>query len=208
VALSVIFGNGTIATVYAAEILRLLREAASFLTEELAIATAPQPTPIRLDDKLKPGDRPSTSAVLGDKVFIVHGHADAALHEVARFIGQLGLEPIVLREQPDQGRTIIEKFEDSAGEVGFAVVIMTPDDVVTEPASAVRARQNVIYELGYFTGKLSRGRACLLRRGNVEIPSDLYGVIYIELDNYEGWKRRLARELKAAGFKINAEGIL
>jgi predicted nucleotide-binding protein len=115
-------------------------------------------TPIRLHDESKLGDRPSTSPVLGDKVFIVHGHDEAALHAVARFIEQFKLDPIILREQPSQGRTIIEKSEDCAEEVGFAVVIMTPDDIVTEPASATRARQNVIHELGYFAGKLSRGR--------------------------------------------------
>jgi predicted nucleotide-binding protein len=85
-------------------------------------------------------------------VFVVHGHDEAALQAVARFLEQLGLQPIVLREQPDSGRTIIEKFEDYADQVGFAVVLLTPDDIAgtaDAPGSALRARQNVIFELGY-----------------------------------------------------------
>ena len=110
-------------------------------------------------------------------------------------------------EQPNQGRTIIEKYEQSAAEVGFAVVLMTPDDMGAAVSSDVqnqRARQNVIFELGYFAGKLGRGRVCLLRKGNVEIPSDLFGVVYTDMDPAEGWKSALVKELKAAGIQFDA----
>jgi Predicted nucleotide-binding protein containing TIR-like domain len=140
------------------------------------------------------------------KVFVVHGHDEAALHATARFLERLGLEAIILREQPDAGRTVIEKFVESADDVGFAVVLLTPDDLggsAAASAPAARARQNVIFELGYFAGKLGRGRVCLLRKGEVEIPSDLYGVIYTDMDATEGWKRKLARELKEAGFEFD-----
>jgi predicted nucleotide-binding protein len=143
----------------------------------------------------------------GRKVFVVHGHDEAALQAVARFLEKLKLEAVVLREEPDQGRTIIEKFEALAGEVGFAVVLLTPDDLagtVGEPSQASRARQNVIFELGYFVGRLGRGRACPLRKGEVEIPSDLYGVIYSEMDAGEGWKLKLMKELKAAKLDFDA----
>lgn len=147
---------------------------------------------------------------LCNKVFVVHGHDEAALQSVARFLEQLELGAIILREQPDQGRTIIEKFEDCANQVGFAVVLLTPDDVAGSAAalgSAMRARQNVIFELGYFSGKLGRGRACLLRKGDVEIPSDLYGVIYTEMDTSEGWKLKLVKELKAAKLEFDANKV-
>jgi len=137
----------------------------------------------------------------------VHGHDEAALQAVARFLEQLNLEAIILREQPDAGRTIIEKFEECAADVGFAVVLLTPDDlggVVSGPPTASRARQNVIFELGYFAGKLGRGRACLIRKGTVEIPSDLHGVIYTDLDPAEGWKMKLVKELKAAKLDFDA----
>ena len=143
-------------------------------------------------------------ALDGSKVFVVHGHDEAALQAMARFLEKIGLEAIILREQPDQGRTIIEKFEDCAGDVGFAVVLLTPDDIGGVPTAAARARQNVIFELGYFAGKLGRGRACLVRKRDVEIPSDLYGVIYTEMDDGEGWKLKLVKELIAAKLDFDA----
>jgi predicted nucleotide-binding protein len=141
------------------------------------------------------------------KVFVVHGHDEGAREGVARFLEKIGLKAIVLREQPNRGRTIIEKFVDCAREVGFAVVLLTPDDLGGPAATEVqqsRARQNVIFELGYFVGSLGRGRACLLRKGDVEIPSDLYGVVYTDMDGADGWKIELARELKDAGFEFDA----
>ena len=146
------------------------------------------------------------------KVFVVHGHDEGALQAMARFLEKIGLQAFVLREQPDQGLTTIEKFEASASEVGFAVVLLTPDDLggaVVAPEQTARARQNVIFELGYFVGSLGRGRACLLRKGEVEIPSDLVGVIYTDMDHpAEGWKVKLARELKAAQFEFDADKVL
>ncbi|TPJ52379.1 nucleotide-binding protein [Mesorhizobium sp. B2-6-4] len=142
-----------------------------------------------------------------NKVFIVHGHDEGALHGLARFLEKLGLEAIVLKEQPNQGRTIIEKYEDYAKEVGFAVVLLTPDDLASSASETdqnKRARQNVIFELGYFAGRLGRGRVCLLRKGDVEMPSDLFGVIYTEMDSTEGWKTKLVLELKAAKLTFDA----
>jgi predicted nucleotide-binding protein len=144
------------------------------------------------------------------KVFVVHGHDEVAREAMARFLEKVGLETIILHEQPDQGLTIIEKFESYAGQVSFAVILLTPDDLggaASAPAQVARARQNVIFELGYFVGKLGRGRACLLRKGAVEIPSDLYGVIYTDMDAAEGWKLKLVKELKAAGLDFDANKV-
>jgi predicted nucleotide-binding protein len=157
-----------------------------------------------------PSDVPEIARRNHSKVFVVHGHDEAAKLAVARFLGQLGLEAIILSEQPDQGLTIIEKFERDADQVGFAVVLLTPDDIAgsaSAPAQAARARQNVIFELGYFAGKLGRGRACLLRKGEVEIPSDLYGVIYTEMDAADGWKLKLVKEMKAAKLEFDANKV-
>jgi predicted nucleotide-binding protein len=153
----------------------------------------------------------SVSSKNFSKVFVVHGHDEGAREGVARFLEKLGLTAIILAEQPNRGRTIIEKFVDCAQEVGFAVVLLTPDDLggeSTAEAQKSRARQNVIFELGYFVGSLGRGRACLLRKGEVEIPSDLYGVVYTTMDSGNGWKIDLARELKDAGFEFDAEKVL
>jgi predicted nucleotide-binding protein len=175
----------------------LLGQAVRSLEEELSASDML----VQPQAAVAPAPKPKNS------IFLVHGHDEAALHEVARFVKQIDLEPIILREQPDMGRTIIEKFEHFAGQVGFAIVLLTPDDIAGTqgmPDSALRARQNVIFELGYFVGKLGRGRACLLRKGNVEIPSDLAGVIYKELDAGGGWKIQLGMELKAANLDFDA----
>jgi predicted nucleotide-binding protein len=150
---------------------------------------------------------PSGPPLPKNKVFVVHGHDEAVLQGVARFLEQLDLEAIILREQPSQGRAIIENFEHYAAQVGFAVVLLTPDDIAVGPSvppQATRARQNVVFELGYFAGKLGRGRACLMRRGDVEIPSDLHGIIYVDFDEAGGWKIKLVQELKAACLEFDA----
>lgn len=147
-------------------------------------------------------DRPSSN-----KVFVIHGRDEEAKQTVARFLEKLSLKPVILHEQPNKGRTIIEKFEDHA-DVGFAVVLLTPDDVgsLKDEANNLkpRARQNVIFEFGYFIGKLGRKRVCALVQGNVEKPSDYDGVLYIPLDNADGWKMKLIKELQSAGFEVDA----
>jgi predicted nucleotide-binding protein len=92
----------------------------------------------------------------------------------------------------------------------FAVILLTPDDVggsVQTSGTNARARQNVIFELGYFTGKLGRGKVMLLKKGAPEIPSDLYGVLYTEMDSNDGWKAKLIKELKAAGLTPDTSAL-
>lgn len=143
----------------------------------------------------------------GNRVFVVHGHDEAAREKVAGFLRKLDLNPVILQEQPNKGRTIIEKLESNA-DVSFAVVLLTPDDVGAHKDKATdlqpRARQNVILELGCFIGKIGRERVCALLGEGVEIPSDYHGVLYVPLDNSDGWKMKLLEELKAAGFEIDA----
>ena len=144
------------------------------------------------------------------RVFIVHGHDVAAKEQVARFVQQLGLEPVILHEQPNFGRSIIEKLELNSN-VDFVVVLLTPDDLgkraSTDDEFSSRARQNVWFELGYFIGKLGRHRVCALHKHPVEILSDYFGVIYIPIDTGDSWRLALARELKAASMPINTEAL-
>lgn len=140
-------------------------------------------------------------------VFLVHGRNEGVRERVARFLERLDLKPIILHEQPNQGRTIIEKFEDYSG-VAFAVVLLTGDDhggLKGEPFEnqKLRARQNVILELGFFLGLLSRSRVCALYEHGVEIPSDYQGVAFVELDDRERWHVELAKEMKAAGLPVD-----
>jgi hypothetical protein len=139
------------------------------------------------------------------RIFIVHGHDEAARETVARFLERLDLVPIILREQPNLGLTIPEKLV-KYSDVGFAVVLMTPDDEgrsVKDAALKLRARQNVVLELGFFIGLLGRERVCALKRGDVEIPSDYLNVAYTALDEAGAWKTLLGRELVTAGYSID-----
>jgi len=146
------------------------------------------------------------------KVFVVHGHDAETKESTARFLERLGLEPIILHEQASAGRTIIEKFEMYSEDVAFAVVLLTPDDVgstVDDPSNLrKRARQNVIMELGYFMGRLGRTRVCALYKGDVELPSDYQGVLYIEIDAAGAWKAKLAQEFVEAKMSIDLAGLL
>jgi len=140
------------------------------------------------------------------KVFIVHGHDNEVKQTVARFLEKLGLEAVILHERSNAGLTIIEKFEKHS-DVAYAIVLMTPDDLGTlkteKDRLQERARQNVVFELGYFMGKLGRNYVCALLKGNIEIPSDSDGIIYIALDPNDGWRILLAKELKDAGLNID-----
>ncbi|WOK08174.1 nucleotide-binding protein [Imperialibacter roseus] len=151
-----------------------------------------------------------TSSAASNKVFIVHGHNNEVKVNIARTVEKLGLEAIILHEQANSGKTIIEKFEEHS-EVAFAIVLLTDDDFgKSKKADSLnnRARQNVILELGYFIGKLSRNKVCPLYVPGVELPSDLHGLLYIELDAEESWKFKLAKELKASGLDVDVNKIL
>ncbi len=141
---------------------------------------------------------------LGRDIFIVHGHDNEMRETVARFLQEKNFSVTILHEKPSGGATIIEKLENYS-EVDFAVVLFSPDDVGASKGASgreLRARQNVIYELGLFSGKLGRNRVCVIRREAVEIPSDFHGVNYIDFDTGGGWKQKLIDELKHVGFTV------
>lgn len=141
------------------------------------------------------------------EVFLVHGRDEGAKDTVARFLSTVGVRPVILAELPGGGRTIIEKFETHA-DVAFVVVLLTPDDVGALQSDHgdlnARARQNVIFELGFFIGRLGRGSVLALTKGDVEIPSDYAGVEYIPFDASGGWRLPVIRELQAAGLAVDA----
>lgn len=137
------------------------------------------------------------------RVFIVHGHDDNMKLAVSQFVMAIGLEPIILADQPNAGRTVIEKFEKNA-DVGYAIVLLSPDDL-SPAGSQGRARQNVVLEWGYFIGKLGRAHVCALKRGDVELPSDIIGMVWENFDDHGGWKRRLVKELIEAGVAVDQQ---
>ncbi len=157
-----------------------------------------------LERRVSGAETTSTAGRTG--VFLVHGHNNEAKETVARFLERLDLDVTILHEQPNQGRTIIEKFEHYA-DVAYAVILLTADDVgrtnVDGEELRPRARQNVVLELGYFLGKLGRARVCALMARGVEKPSDLDGVIYVPLDPEGAWRLDLAREIQASGLEVD-----
>jgi predicted nucleotide-binding protein len=141
---------------------------------------------------------------LSNKVFIVHGHNDALKHTTARLVTSLGLEPVILHEQSNRSQTIIEKLTVHA-DVGFAIVLLSADDegrsrVASSDPLKHRARQNVIFEMGYFFSRLGRERVCAVYESGVELPSDLSGILYVPYDSEKGgWMYAIAKEMKSAG---------
>lgn len=138
-------------------------------------------------------------------VFLVHGHDEAAREGVARFLERLDFIPIILHEQANSGKTVVEKLE-AHSDVAFAVVLLTPDDegrLRGTEKLAGRARQNVLLELGYFIGLLGRQNVCALLKGETEVPSDYLGVLFTQIDQAGSWRLLLAKEMKAAGLDVD-----
>lgn len=147
------------------------------------------------------------------RVFVVHGHDRVLKVDVERFLFSVGLEPIVLHRQPNAGKTVIEKFEENS-DVKYVFILLTPDDWAYTDGQykqdlekdnlKARARQNVIFEWGFFTAKLGRQSVCVLNKG-VEVPSDLAGFIYesVGKDGLDPIEERLKKELTEAGLKLS-----
>ena len=144
---------------------------------------------------------------MSKKVFIVHGHDNAAIQEMARTLEKGGFEAIILHEQPDSGLTIIEKIE-RYSDVDFAVVLYTECDLgrakeTDQKDERYRARQNVVFEHGYLIGKLGRDHVCALVKGNVETPGDISGVVYVSMDSAGAWKMQLGKNMRAVGLPVD-----
>lgn len=146
-------------------------------------------------------------------VFIVHGRDESIKQSVARFLEKLKLNPVILHEQPNSGQNIFEKLENCAKNVGFAIVLLTPDDLGKLKGNKdnlkPRARQNVILEMGYFMALLGKGNVCALYKenSNLELPTDFDGSLYVSYDNNCGWQFKLAQEMKAAGIEVDLNNL-
>lgn len=153
------------------------------------------------------------ASVSDRQIFVVHGHADDVKEAVCRLLEKTGDSKIViLHEQPSEGRTIIEKFEDHAGASDHAVVLLTADDVGGEVSDGAdpdlrrRGRQNVVFELGFFVGRLGRARVTVLYEEGIELPSDFKGVVYIPIGD-DSWRYKLLQELRGAGLDFDLNKI-
>ncbi|ATY81804.1 nucleotide-binding protein [Aeromonas veronii] len=160
-------------------------------------------------DQLKPQHSQTESSMTKfsvpekEKIFIVHGHDEHLLSETENLLRKLNLDPIVLRDQHSGGKTIIEKLE-KYGDVRYAVILYTACDEgrkIGTPEVNPRARQNVVFEHGYFIGRLGRENVAAVVKGNVEIQGDISGVVYHKYQT--GWQYELAKEMKRSGLNVD-----
>jgi predicted nucleotide-binding protein len=168
---------------------------------------------LELEDDADEGDGMDTRAVPTGPIFVVHGHDDARKYELMLLLERAAAEasPVVLHEQVNGGATILEKFERHAQTASCAVVLLTGDDEGRLRGSngpmSPRGRQNVILELGVFIGLLGRRHVVVLKDPDVEVPSDLNGLVYISLDSAGAWRNGLMKELAAMGIKVDFSRI-
>lgn len=150
------------------------------------------------------------TTLMTKKVFIVHGRDEVSKTNLEVLLAEMGLEPIVLHRQADEGQTVIEKFEKHGSDVSYAFILLTPDEIAylanedslpdSERKKEKRARPNVVFEFGYFVGKLGRNRVCCLYTGAVTLPSDLSGFVYKQYhSSVEEVAYSIQKDLKVIG---------
>lgn len=140
-------------------------------------------------------------------IFIVHGHDDGLVAKVQLFLSKIGLKGIVLHEQANLGKVILEKLEHYTN-VDFAIVLYTPCDLgkaKDDEELKARARQNVVFEHGYLMGKLGRENVAFLVDGKIETPGDISGAVYSSVSNH--WQFEILKELKAVGYDVDANNL-
>lgn len=147
---------------------------------------------------------------ISDKIFIVHGRDNETKLEVARYLEQLNLKPIILHEQVSRGKTIIEKIEEYT-DINYGIVLYTPCDIggINDDDKKLRerARQNVVFEHGLLIGKIGRKNVSALVKGNIEKPNDISGIVYIDMNSNQ-WKIDLGKELRDAGYHIDFNVVI
>ena len=174
------------------------------------IKTMKREVELDMEDMIKMKD-----SLKGNKIFVVHGHNEEMKEKVARFLEHLDLHPVILHEQPDRGRNVLDKLIEESKQACFAIILLSPDDYGysvkdRDEDRKTRGRQNVILELGFFIGKLGKDNVVALYQEdkNFDLPSDVVGTLYKKYDLAGAWKKEIAKELRAAGIQINADKFL
>ena len=144
--------------------------------------------------------------VYGTKAFIIHGHDHHLKTEVQLLMHRAGVTSLVLHEAPDKGRHTLDKLIEETKDAGYAIALLTPDDLIEGGEN--RARQNVILEIGYFLGQLGKSRVRMIIKENIEIPSDLHGVLYQRYDSEGAWKTKLVKEMQAVGIFVDMKAVV
>ncbi len=179
-------------------LLAYIKEVEEFWEDEKIVPVS-QEQPIQVIEQPKEEIKLITN---DKKIFIVHGHNNEMKLEVARFLDKLGFDPIILHEQASEGKTIIEKIEAHTN-VRFGIVLYSPCDIGGKDVDNLnpRARQNVVFEHGYLIAKLERKNVVALVKDSIEIPSDISGIVYIQMK--DNWQLDIAKEMKSAGLDVD-----
>lgn len=180
--------------------LREVTNASTVLLQKVKLLLSPPASDTRVNNQVR-----------SNKIFVVHGHDNEMKSAVAQTLQKLDLDPIILHEKPNSGRTLIDKISDY-NHVSFAVILLSPDDLAypkekTPDEAKYRAKQNVIFELGYFLGRLGKQNVVAIyrKKKDFEIPNDYNGVLWIEYKS--GWYFELIKELQAANFDVDANKL-
>jgi predicted nucleotide-binding protein len=197
----------TDSTDFAPYLVRGVQEAISLMQAgKLELEITAEAAPISADPA--PASSPPST-----RIFIVHGHDDSKKYELESYLQKLvGEPPVILHQEPSGGKVLIEKLEDSSTSIGYAVVLLTADDLgrpkeLDPEDERGRARQNVVFEMGFFFGLIGRSRVAVLFDEGVEHPSDIAGLVYIPLDSAGAWKPKLASEINHAGIEVDWSAI-
>lgn len=150
-------------------------------------------------------DTGAVEKVEGTRVFIIHGHDELIKKDLQLLLERAGVNYLVLHEQPDKGRNIIDKLIEESKDSNYAIGLLTPDDTSN---GMTRARQNVILEIGYFLGKLGKERVRMLVKDNIEMPSDLTGILYEKHDPAGAWKTKILKEMMAVGIYVDLKTVV
>ena len=195
--------EGTVEPLPAAEVINEKIEAFQHSLEQVT----------KFSDQMQKMDKaPKFPSVDSKKIFIVHGFEKTMLQPMTYTLATLGLELILSHERTSQ-ETIAQKLSANP-DVGFAIVLLTEDDIgyrKDQPDMAkLRAKQNVVYELGYLIGKLGRDRVFVLHHDekNFELPTHCSELIYTPYDRLAHWQFDLVKRLKSCDYKVDANKLL
>jgi len=125
---------------------------------------------------------------------------------VQLLLTRAGVSNLVLHERPDLVRTIIDKLTQEGKNANYAIALFSPDD--PGPNGNMRARQNVILEVGYFMGLIGKERIRILVKEDIEIPSDLSGILYEKYEKTGNWKLKILKELQAVGIFVDLGSVV
>ena len=180
--------------------LREIANNSDVLYRKVRLLLSPPASNSRVNDKVR-----------SNKIFLVHGSDNEMKSDVSKLLKTLDLDPIILHENSDMRKNIIEKINDNS-HVSFAVVLISFDDLAyskekTPDDAKYRANQNVIFELGYFLGRLGNQNVSVIyrKKNDFEIPIEYTGVRWIEYKM--GWYYELIKDLKACNFKVDVNKL-